>query len=61
MNDIQKKLVSRCDSAAYLEHQSSEASSEEELIVPPSMSGDLTIQHCSCCKYALVSVGEFNS
>jgi len=42
------------------EQQSLEASSEDELIVPPVMSGDLTIEHCSCCKYALVSVGEFN-
>jgi len=61
MNDIQKKPVSGCDSAAYLEQQSSEASSEDEPIVPPGMSGDLPVEHCSCCKYALVSVGEFNS
>jgi len=61
INYIQKKPVSRCDSAAYLEQQSSEASSEDEPIVSPVTSAELTVEHCSCCKYVVVSVGEFNS
>jgi len=61
MNDMQKKPVSHCDSASYLQQQSSEASTEDELIVPSGMLGDLTIEHCSCCKYAVVSVGELYS
>jgi len=60
MNDIVRKPVSRCDSAACAEHQPSEnhetSSEDEHDFIPPQTSGDLMTLHCSCCKYASVSV-----